>query len=407
MQKYKYNIGDIVNNFIIKERYYLKDKHEKRYQIECVKCHNISDKVEKQIIKRGCSYCNGHRLIKGYNDVATVRPDLIPYFYNPVEAHNVSLGTTKKIKLKCPCCGYIFYCDRLRVIANKLWNCPQCGNRGSFNERCLKSILSYYNIDFVPEKVFTWATQYRYDFYIPNYNCIVELHGLQHYQEISNQYFGISIREQQIIDNNKQQLAIEHNYNYIIIDCKKSTYNYFLTSLKNSNLCKLCNLDYEDVVLHFNDILYHCNSIDIDNCASLYQQGYSAKQIVTMLHISLPIVSKYLKIAHILGDVQYDKTSIEYKRKTQASKAIHQIHTKDIICLETLKHYDTYTDVSNDLLCSRISVSKCCNHKQHFIVSKKDNKQYHVMLYEEYQNLSQQDIQNIINFQQQRKNQYL
>lgn len=404
--QYKYNIDDIVNNFIIKDRYYVSKNREKRYKIECIKCHNISDKIEKQIVKRGCSYCNGHRFIKGYNDIATVRPDLIKYFRNPIDAENISLGSCKQCELKCPNCGYEFTVERIRTIANHTWKCPHCGNRGSFNERLMKSILNYYNIDFMPEKIFEWAKQYRYDFYIPQYNCIIELHGLQHYTNIHSAIFNVDVAKQQQIDQNKEQLAKLHGYSYIIIDCKKSNYNYFLNSIKQSNFCQITNISYDDILSHFNEIICCSNYTDIENCVNLYQQGYSTKEIVVMLNISLPTISKYLKIADKLNMIQFNDISIEKFRKERAAKQIHKTYTKNIICLETLKQYDTYTDVANDLQCARISVSKCCNHKQHFIISKKDNKEYHVMLYEEYIKLSQQEIQDIINFKQKRSNQF-
>ena len=55
----------------------------------------------------------------------------------------------------------------------------------------------------------------RYDFYLPDYNLIIEYNGEQHYLE--NKYFKTSLEEQQKIDAEKEKEAVTHGYDYLII----------------------------------------------------------------------------------------------------------------------------------------------------------------------------------------------
>lgn len=67
------------------------------------------------------------------------------------------------------------------------------------------------------EYSFSWQSnkKRRYDFYLPNYNLIIEYNGEQHYVE--NKYFKVPLKEQQRIDAEKEKEAVAHGYNYLII----------------------------------------------------------------------------------------------------------------------------------------------------------------------------------------------
>lgn len=58
--------------------------------------------------KTGCPYCAGVRTYSGYNDLATRRPDLIPYWdftQNTVDPSTIPLGYAAKVFWICPECG--------------------------------------------------------------------------------------------------------------------------------------------------------------------------------------------------------------------------------------------------------------------------------------------------------------
>ena len=56
--------------------------------------------------------------------------------------------------------------------------CPRC--RESYGERLIAKYLSELNIVFKKEYSFK-GSKYRFDFYLPNHNVLIEFHGIQHY----------------------------------------------------------------------------------------------------------------------------------------------------------------------------------------------------------------------------------
>lgn len=80
----------------------------------------------------GCQYCSGHAVLKGFNDLATVRPDLaaelVDELNNGITAYTITAGSAKKLHWKCPVCGYVYAST---VVHRNLCNsgCPKCSNK--------------------------------------------------------------------------------------------------------------------------------------------------------------------------------------------------------------------------------------------------------------------------------------
>ena len=53
-----------------------------------------------------CPVCTNRIVVAGINDVATIRPDLVQYFKNKIEAEQYSIGSEKIIDVVCPKCGH-------------------------------------------------------------------------------------------------------------------------------------------------------------------------------------------------------------------------------------------------------------------------------------------------------------
>ena len=106
--------------------------------------------------------------------------------------------------------------------------CPICNS--SHGERRIEKYLKEHNIDFKKEYTFKDLIgeknqPLRYDFYIPNYHCLIEFQGIQHY--LYNNFFYRDAKEfskRQKYDILKKEYAINHNYifleiPYTDIDC--------------------------------------------------------------------------------------------------------------------------------------------------------------------------------------------
>ncbi len=92
--------------------------------------------------------------------------------------------------------------------------CPIC--RESFGEKFIAQILDKLNIRFVREyKILGY--NYKYDFYLPEYDIYIEYHGIQHYKPIK--WFGgnKSFNKQQKRDKTKVELVKRSNGLLIVI----------------------------------------------------------------------------------------------------------------------------------------------------------------------------------------------
>lgn len=118
-----------------------------------------------------------------------------------------------------------------------------CGCLKSSGEQKIIEYLTSLNILFEYQKIFKNCqitdTPLRFDFYLPNYNLIIEYNGQQHYKPID--YFGGEERfkQQKINDAFKKDWCIKNNINFLEIP-----YYYFpeLSIEKFKNLIKKASI---------------------------------------------------------------------------------------------------------------------------------------------------------------------
>lgn len=93
--------------------------------------------------------------------------------------------------------------------------CPVC--KASKGEAALENIFKKYNIKFQPQyTILNEENKYRYDFYLPEYNTIIEFHGQQHYEY--KQHFHKTYEKfikSQETDKYKIELANKNNIRLI------------------------------------------------------------------------------------------------------------------------------------------------------------------------------------------------
>lgn len=99
-----------------------------------------------------------------------------------------------------------------------------CGCINSVGEANIQRILQENNIVFEKQKVFfdlisKFGGYLRYDFYLPQYNRLIEFDGEQHYK-VTN-FFGNSLKDIQYKDGLKNDYAKNHNINLIRIPYKE------------------------------------------------------------------------------------------------------------------------------------------------------------------------------------------
>lgn len=208
---------------------------------------------------RGCACCGSRLVQPGINDVATTAKDVVDYFLDKVEANKWTRSSEHKIKVVCKICNAV-QPNKMQIsnLVHEGFDCINCGSSISYPEKLMYFLLKEIGADFEMHKVFDWSKdvydeydgQYHkreYDFYIPYINSIVEMHGSQHYRltftcDKSNNNQD-SLEHRQKIDADKQKLAEQNGYIYIIINCNDSNKTYIKNNILRSELANLLNIE--------------------------------------------------------------------------------------------------------------------------------------------------------------------
>lgn len=97
-----------------------------------------------------------------------------------------------------------------------------CNNCRKSNNSLLTNYVSKYldnkNIQYLREYRFIdcrYKNPLPFDFYLPKYNCCIEVNGEQHYY--NNKWFSQTLQERQFYDNIKKQYCIDNNIQLIIL----------------------------------------------------------------------------------------------------------------------------------------------------------------------------------------------
>ena len=149
---------------------------------KCDKNHSYMDYIYKKGNGKTCPYCTNKRILKGYNDLATVYPRLAQewnYTRNQISINDVVLGSSKKVWWKCSKCGAEWMAS-IRSRTQRNSGCPQCSkqkrvqsrsetilnNHGSLNIPLLLEEWDYdANGELLPENVTNGSGQ------IVNWKC--------------------------------------------------------------------------------------------------------------------------------------------------------------------------------------------------------------------------------------------
>ena len=318
---WKYHIGENIQynkkgyktNITITAKYYSKDnpdfkkgyeRNYKWYQYKCnvcgYDCTMDNFWINEIDLKdgKGCSCCAGIKVIKGVNDISTTASDLMVYLVDKEFGYTHTKTTNKSTLMRCPICGYEKNMQFQKVYFQN-FACPYCSDGFSYPEKFLMHVLDKSNIAFkyqLSKSDFNWCDKYKYDFYLPDYNWIIETHGMQHYED---KWCKISL--QQKIDKKKKELAVANKIDkYIELDCRYSTKDYIKKSIKESVLNTIIHdIDYDEIdLLAQKSILKEVCLFYDDNRFLTY------KQIAQKFNISHQTVYNYIRKGKELGIIK-------------------------------------------------------------------------------------------------------
>ena len=218
-----------------------------------------------------------------------------------IDTYSICPLSEKRYYYKCLKCGkYSDKAVQLNVLVKNLTSCKFCSDGISIPNKFMTNILNQLNIDFITElssKKFSGKNYFYYDFYLPKYNMIIEINGLQHY-EIKHK--GRTLEEEQMNDLFKYKCAKNHVDNYIVIDCRYSELEWMKENIikELNEYFDLSNIDWK---LAWEESQ---NSLCI-KAWELWNNGFSISKISNILKLSDSTIRKYLKIGASIGACDY------------------------------------------------------------------------------------------------------
>ena len=108
----------------------------------------------------------------------------------------------------CDCGNNNFITTSAHLISG---NTQSCGCLKSKGEEKIKLILQQHNINYEQEKIFSDLPLKRFDFYLPNFNLLIEYDGQQHYQNNGGWNSKENLENIQKRDKIKNEYALSHN----------------------------------------------------------------------------------------------------------------------------------------------------------------------------------------------------
>lgn len=127
-------------------------------------------------------------------------------------SHLTKIPTKQRIMLHCKKHGRFKVRAFLHLTGS---GCKRCGT--SKGENIIAAFLTNNHIPFSPEHSFE-GYSYRYDFYVPKANLLIEHHGEQHYRPVKKFGGKRTFLAGQARDKHKVQIAKEKGINLLVVN---------------------------------------------------------------------------------------------------------------------------------------------------------------------------------------------
>jgi len=168
--------------------------------------------------KASCKYCKGTKISK-----ESLREEIKRVTNDEYKLISCSSNLTARSKIKVlhKNCKHSYEVTVTNFRQGR--RCPCCSSKetDSKGSILLTTLLDFFNIKYEKEKTFSELKNpltgrlLRYDFYLPEYNLLIEVDGAQHYQEVA--IFAGSLSQTQDRDLIKDTFAIKNGIKLIRI----------------------------------------------------------------------------------------------------------------------------------------------------------------------------------------------
>lgn len=249
----------------------------------------------------GCPVCSNRVIVPGINDVSTTNPEAVIYFKNVDDSMRFSAGSSKKINVVCPDCGYEKQMAVYHLI-NYGFACPKCGDGVSYPNKFLRAMFDQLKVDCVSyEWSDAWSKPYKYDnyFVVNGKKYIIEADGGWHY--VDNKLSGVSVYEAKKTDQLKEDLALNNGISVIRIDCRQSDKCYISNNILHSRLSDIFDLSCVDWDMC--DCFAQKNLIK--QVCELYNQSIDIVELSLLFHLHKRTIQSYLVKGNKFGWCAY------------------------------------------------------------------------------------------------------
>jgi len=200
-----------------------------------ITCYNFT------MAKHRCPYCSNQKVYL-LNSLGYVYPESLKYWSNRNQKtpFEYTKGSTKKVWWKCPNKKHKDYKRRIANTVIYKYRCPEC--EYSKGEVKISNYLIVNNINYIPQKEFNnliglGGGNLSYDFYLPQYNLLIEFQGEQHEKFISGLHKSIvDFNKQMEHDKRKRDYANKNNIQLLEIwyNCYEEI-DFILDNIINKN----------------------------------------------------------------------------------------------------------------------------------------------------------------------------
>ena len=260
----------------------------------------------------GCPVCANKVVLKGVNDMWTTEPNMAILLLNHNDGYIYTKASKKVLKWKCPNCGNIIELSPFCIYNNnKRLSCTKCSDSISTPEKFMYNLLSQLKINFIYQYTPEWIKPKRYDFYLKDYNIIVETNGCQHYEKNHFENLGGRKLEEEIRnDLYKINTALQNGITDVIsLDCSNTDFDCLVNTVLGNDWFK-SNFDFS--LIDWNIIRNNISkSIIVDVCnlwnTHKFDTIKSLSDYCNLFHMT---VTKYLKIGGENGWCDFGETVI-------------------------------------------------------------------------------------------------
>lgn len=308
-----------------------------------------------------CPYCV-NRKVNYFDSVGFLHHDIAKQIYQDVELNDVNILDTYKLApqkhdifyFKCDKCNNITK-KRLDYVTTRGLTCDACGDGVPYGEKFISYLLRFSKIRFINQ--FSkhneeWCGKYRYDFYLPDHNKMLNTIGYGLLSQLNNN---------QVNDNqdyrNKKELAISQNIEFIEIPYlyynKRSIDKYAIEILKDI-------VDFKNIDL--NKIHEMCDKGFVYESSELWLKGNTSLEIAEKLGTCRASAIKYLKKGTKLGLCNYNAR----REMALSARVVNKEKRKKILCKTTGEIFESQLAAAKAYDISPASIISCCKGRREY-----------------------------------------